>query len=255
MTNEYTTNAPPQSKMGRPAKYKNSETEQQLQNLVYEYKTLHPFSGLLRISHMVRFSERMHMENPEKYPIAFSKDVWGSYGRKYIEQANEPLPSTLSKEVALDFEVPNITDLTLKYHHNLGKLLEYLQPIEVMLHESLSREQQLKSSVTELSEELNQSKNRIKELSETIKLYEKFTLEMAQNSYITEYQKKYGLVNQIAIQANERNQQAMTNLTNLGSLFPDSNENTGFNTSQNKKETTVLKSWRERRSQHKENSE
>ncbi|MCY9694548.1 hypothetical protein [Paenibacillus alginolyticus] len=254
MTNENIDIIPPKPRMGRPTKYKNEETEIQLKELVYEYKKLHPFSGLLRISHMVRFSERMHKENPEKYPLAFSKDVWGSYGKKYIEQANEPIPSALLKEVPLDIEIPNITDLTMKYHHNINKLLEHLQPIEVMLHESLSREQQHKSKVSELEDELSQLKNRIKELQETINSYEKFTLEMAQLSYISEFRIKYGLVNQISIHANDRNKHAMTNLNNLESLFPYSkkeDESTPLRT----KESAALTKWKERRKQQEERQE
>ncbi|BCG60384.1 hypothetical protein [Paenibacillus sp. URB8-2] len=254
MTNKDSNQTNSSPKMGRPAKYKNEETEQNLQELVYEYKKSHPFSGLIRISHMVRFTERKHREDPETYPIAYSKDVWGSYGKKYIDRANEPIPSALLSELPLDIEVPNLTDITLKYHHNMNKLLEHLNPIEVMLHESLSREQKLRLQVSELTNELSEIKNTVKEQQNTLSLYEKFTLEMAHHSYNDEFQQKYGLINQISINANDRNKKAMSNLNNLESLFPYERDQVTTNTD-TPSETSTLTQWRERRKKQKERKE
>lgn len=103
-------------KMGRPSKYNNPETKRMLQELVYQYKRENP-TGIIRISHMVRFSKEMAEKYPSKYN-EFSKDVWSTYGREYIDNANEPIRQTYESEEDVVIEVPNITDLFEKYGTN-----------------------------------------------------------------------------------------------------------------------------------------
>jgi hypothetical protein len=203
------------SKMGRPSKYKNEETTKLLQNLVYMYKKENP-TGIVRIADMVRFSKDMNKVDEVQFPF-MSKDVWSEYGRLYIDQANEPIRTELQDADGVAVDLPNISDIVAKYGDNRQKLLEYLLPVEQLLHRSIMNEKRVSTLVAKSESEKNALVEKCKAQQELLRKYEDFVLTMSHDSYRKEFEGQ--LVNQISVNANERNQSAMRNLNDLGAIF------------------------------------
>lgn len=202
-------------KAGRPSKYNNEETFKKLEELVFIYKKHNP-SGLVKVSKMVAFSKEMHEINPEHYPL-YNKDVWSSYGKEYIERANEPIKTVLMSDSEATIELPNVVDIIEKYNGNKEKLIEYLLPLENILHKKISEATDSKKELEDTKEELEDVKEKKKLQDEVIKAYADFVMKMAHESY---RKKNEGMIkNQISVNANERNKKAMRELDNLGSFF------------------------------------
>lgn len=231
------------NKKGRPSKYNNPDTLKKLQDLVFLYKKENP-SGIIRISHMVRFSKKMNDLNSDVYPF-YSKDVWSEYGRTFIDEANEPVRTTISTDEDVSIELPNICDIVQKYSNNQGKLLEYLLPVEQMLHEAMYENRKLKEAKLKQEESVEELKQNKKHLEELVKYYEKFILTMSHDSYRKEFEGM--LKNQISVNANERNKNAMRNLDDLGSFFEIEQKKSKEKedvTNSDIKQPTVLNHWK-----------
>jgi hypothetical protein len=233
-------------KIGRPTKYNNPETMNMLNMLVYLYKKENPLSGIIKVADMVRFAQQKHQEQPDVYKISYSKDVWIDYGRQFIDQANEPLLANIEPISRKDISVINFADVIGKFSNNSQKLLEILLPMENLLHESLRNESELLRQVDDHNTHIKKLKEDLKSSHNLIHLYENFSLTMAHQSYIEEYRTKYGLKNQISVNANARNKHAMSNINDLESFFPyDPKPQEGNTLSKPKEETALLKKWRE----------
>lgn len=206
---------------GRKRKYDNSEEQTRLKKLVYLYREKNP-SGIIKISHLVRFSEEMNKIKPDEFPSTYNKDVWANWGREIINLANEPITIKIESESGNNHEIPNFSDLVDKYIHDKPKLLEHLLTCENLLHESLNQNNDLQSQNNVLEEQIKTLKLEISEIERTIKKYEKMTLEMAHHSGVEKYRAKYGLKNQISV---SKNHKAFDKLDDLGSfLEPELNE-------------------------------
>lgn len=117
------------------------------------------------------------------------------YNYIIIRQTNET-----DEEVII--EVPNITDLFEKFGTNSQKILEYLLPLEQMLHESLSKEKEVREKCVNQEAELNDLKETNKTLKDVTKKYENFILAMTHESYRRENEVK--LTNLVSVNANVR---------------------------------------------------
>lgn len=171
--------------------------------------------------------------------------VWGEYGRKFIEQANEPLRTTISEDEDVFIDLPNMTDLVEKYGKNQTKLLEYLHPIEQLLHETMLGNREIKRENQELHYGVSQLKEKLNQQKEIIKEYESFILKMSHDSYRKEFEGK--LKNQVSVNANERNKNAMREVGNLDSFFDFEQKEKNIKEiipSINEKEPTLLNHWK-----------
>ncbi|MDA1610800.1 hypothetical protein PDK26_05955 [Bacillus cereus] len=203
---------------GRKRKYDNPEEQTRLKKLVYLYREKNP-SGIIKISHLVRFSEEMNKIKPNEFPSTYNKDVWSNWGREIINLANEPITIKIESELGDNHEIPNFSDIVDKYIHDKPKLLEHLLTCENLLHESLTQNNDFKLQNNILEKQIKTLKLEISELESTIKKYEKMTLEMAHHSGVEKYKTKYGLKNQISV---SKNLEAFDNLEDLRSfLEPD----------------------------------
>ncbi|MGH1145777.1 hypothetical protein CON94_19050 [Bacillus pseudomycoides] len=200
---------------GRKRKYDNPEEQTRLKKLVYLYRQKNP-SGIIRISHLVRFSEEMRKIKPDEFPSTYNKDVWAKWGREIINLANEPITIKVESESGDNHEIPNFSDIVDKYIHDKPKLLEHLLTCENLLHESLTQNNNLTSRNNILKEQIKALKLEISKLEGTIKKYEKMTLEMAHHSGVEKYRAKYGLKNQISV---SKNHNAFDNLDDLHSFL------------------------------------
>lgn len=236
---------------GRKRKYDNPEEQTRLKNLVYLYRKKKP-SGIIKMADMVRFSEEMNKINTDEFPTIYKKDVWSTWGREFIEIANEPITIKIESETGVKLEIPNFSDIVEKYYHDKSKLLEHLLPSENFLHETLAKNISLIARNNELEEQINSLKRELSSLEETIKKYQKMTLEMAHHSGVEKYRKKYGLKNQISA---SENRDAFDNLDNLhlflepkpdhdNSPIKDGTKDTDIN----KKDNVVLANWKKLRS-------
>ncbi|MFC4306232.1 hypothetical protein [Cohnella boryungensis] len=222
---------------GRPTKYNTPETLLLLRHLVELYKEKEPFCGIVKVADMVRFSQQMNELDGNKYPL-FNKDVWRTYGKPFIDDANEFMPSNLANADTLKFNIPNVADIVQRHGKNHTRLVEHLRPLEIMLHESLSREEQLRRDTAIL-------KDTIQALRETVSFYEQHTLQVAHQSLSQEYQEKYGFFNQISINANVKNQSAMKNMDQwLSSTFVNLGNEVQ---EQSSKESKGLALWRNKK--------
>lgn len=233
---------------GRKRKYDNPEEQTRLKKLVYLYRERNP-SGIIRISHLVRFSEKMNKIKPDEFPSTYNKDVWSNWGREIINLANEPITIKIESESGDSHEIPNFSDILDKYIHDKPKLLEHLLTCENLLHESLTKNNDFKLQNDILEKQIKSLKLEISELEGTIKKYEKMTLEMVHHSGVEKYRAKYGLKNQISI---SKNQKAFENLDDLSSfLEPDLNPQNNENIIKVKKivqeENPMLANWKKLR--------
>lgn len=233
---------------GRPSKYNNIETLNELKEQVLLYRKENPFQKI-RPADMVRFSKGLYDSRPEQYHF-FNKDVWLSYGKSYINEINEPLRTKFFMEDEKVYEIPNVVDCVTKFKDNPEKIISLLSPIETMLHNSLRREEELINKVKEL-------KSENEELKRQVWNYKDFVLQMAHHSYITEYQEKFGLKNIISPNANKRNAKAMKEQHPKDFLAMASNKDVDNKEEQNKDkkhQTSLLKEFQNRRKQQRENS-
>lgn len=230
---------------GRKRKYDNPEEQTRLQKLVYLYREKNP-SGIIKIAHLVRFSEEMNRKNPEDFPTIYNKDVWTKWGRNFIELANEPITIKIESETGVKYEIPNFSDIVEKYIHDKPKLLEHLLSCENLLHDSLSKNNGLLSQTNVLEEHIKSLKLEVTELEEVIKKYQKMTLEMAHHSGVAKYRELYGLKNQISA---SENHDAFDSLNNLRSfLEPESKlNNVPNNIDKDKKDNIILANWKQLR--------
>ncbi|MBY7104024.1 MULTISPECIES: hypothetical protein [Bacillus] len=233
---------------GRKRKYDNPAEQTRLKKLVYLYRERNP-SGIIKISHLVRFSEEMNKIKPDEFPSTYNKDVWSNWGREIINLANEPITIKIVSKLGDHHEIPNFSDIVDKYMHDKPKLLEHLLTCENLLHESLTKNNDFKLQNNILEKQINSLKLEISELEGTIKKYEKMTLEMAHHSGVEKYRVKYGLKNQISV---SKNQKAFDNLDDLHSfLDPDltlkNNEEKNSLKKIVKEESPILANWKKLR--------
>ncbi|KMP37556.1 hypothetical protein TU52_02340 [Bacillus cereus] len=230
---------------GRKRKYDNPEEQTRLKKLVYLYRERNP-SGIIRISHLVRFSEEMNTIKPDEFPSTYNKDAWANWGREIINLANEPITIKIESESGNNYEIPNFSDIVDKYIYDKPKLLEHLLICENLLHDSLTQNNDLTSRNNVLEEQIKALNLEISELKGTIKKYEKMTLEMAHHSGIEKYRVNYGLKNQISV---SKNHEAFDNLDNLR-LFLEPNLNAQKLKDENKidqEENLMLANWKKLR--------
>lgn len=230
---------------GRPSKYNNLETLNELKEQVLLYRIENPFQRI-RPADMVRFSKELYDSRPAQYHF-FNKDVWLSYGKSYINEINEPLRTKFFMEDEKVYEIPNVVDCVTKFKDNPEKIISLLSPIETMLHNSLRREEELINKVKEL-------KSENEELKRQVWNYKDFVLQMAHHSYITEYQEKFGLKNIISPNANVRNMKAMKEQHPKDFLLTSSNkdvDNKGKQKRDKKHQTSFLKEFQDRRKEQK----
>lgn len=233
---------------GRKRKYDNPVEQTRLKKLVYLYREKYP-SGIIKMADMVRFSEEMHKIKSDEFPKIYKKDVWSTWGKEFIQIANEPITIKIESETGFKLEIPNFSDIVEKYSHDKIKLLEHLLPSENFLHESLAKNISLLARNNELEEHIISLKLNVNKLEETIKKYQKMTLEMAHHSGIDKYRKKYGLINQISA---SENHDAFNNLDNLHSFLEsksDQNNNSIIDDVKDidKKDNVVLANWKKLR--------
>ncbi|KAB2419654.1 MULTISPECIES: hypothetical protein [Bacillus cereus group] len=229
---------------GRPSKYNNIETLNELKEQVLLYRKENPFRKI-RPADMVRFSKELHDSRPEQYHF-FNKDVWLSYGKSYINEINEPLRTKFVMEDEKVYEIPNVVDCVTKFKDDPEKIISLLSPIETMLHNSLRREEELINKVKEL-------KSENEELKRQVWSYKDFVLQMAHHSYITEYQEKFGLKNIISPNANKRNNKVMKEQHPKDFLATDV-DNKEEQKKDKKQRTSLLEEFQNRRKQQREHN-
>ncbi|AKP77169.1 hypothetical protein AS52_02204 [Priestia megaterium Q3] len=225
-------------KVGRKRKYDNKETRERFQDLVYEAKKQKP-SGKIRISDMVKISEEFHQKNPYKFPIPYNRDVWSTWGREYMEKANNFRTITkMFTKNNKEIEIPNFSEIINRHYSNKYKILELLIPQERLLHELVDENLQLSDSIKKV-----ENKNR--ELKGVIDKYEALLLEMTHQSSIKIYKEKYGLNSILKINDKE---EAFNNLNNLESyLHPAKVQKADSTRLKNEQDNLLLDNWKKKR--------
>jgi len=226
---------------GRKRKYDNQEEQFRLKKLVYLYRDKNP-SGIIKQSHMVRFSEEMNQHAPDEFPIVYNKDVWATWGKSFIELANEPISIKFESNDGINHEIPNFSDLVEKYINNKQKLLEHLLSCENFLHKSIAENYELKTQKNVLEENVKCLKQEVLILSNTINKYQSLVLEMAHHSGVEKYREKYGLKNHISPSINR---EAFDNMDNLRSFLEPQSKNSTESDDiiLDKKDNVLLANW------------
>lgn len=204
-------------KRGHPGKWNNKETKKKLQELVYLYRQEVEI-GTIRVSHIVNFSEKMHLQQPKQFPFAYSKDVWSTYGKEFIDYANEiHVFELLDEHFQKRFELPNLVSILEKNYNNKPKLLKQLVSTQSLLHD-LVRESSL------IKQENKTLKQKNKLFEEQLRKFEDMVLEFAHHRKISKYREKYGLINQIDPKGNTRNKSLMEQLDKLDTIITPTKE-------------------------------
>ncbi|MBV6734529.1 hypothetical protein [Priestia megaterium] len=151
--------------MSRKAKL----NKEQVKEVIYLFKTKKNVSGLISYRDIYLFNKELVENN--KFPVAMGEDFWrkkGRLGREYIDEANKVLSNQLITLEEKEITIPNVTDLTHKYYSNKEKLISYLIPLERQLYSSIEKELHFKKKITVIQTELENKKEKIKELENKV---------------------------------------------------------------------------------------
>ncbi|MGG0475533.1 hypothetical protein ABEY96_25475 [Priestia aryabhattai] len=151
--------------MSRKAKL----NEEQVKEIIFLFKTKKNGAGLISYRDIYLFNKEL-VKN-KKFPVAMGEDFWrkkGRLGRQYIDEANKVLSNQLITLEEKEITIPNVTDLTHKYYNNKEKLISYLIPLERQLYSSIEKELHLKKKVTDMKMDVENKKEKIKELENKV---------------------------------------------------------------------------------------
>ncbi|MFL0473453.1 hypothetical protein ACH0CI_15805 [Priestia sp. 179-F W1.4 NHS] len=143
--------------------------EEQVKEIIYLFKTKKNVAGLISYRDIYLFNKEL-VKNKE-FPVAMGEDFWrkkGRLGREYIDEANKVLSNQLITLEEKEITIPNVTDLTHKYYSNKEKLISYLIPLERQLYSSMEKELHLKKKVTDMKMDVENKKEKIKELENKV---------------------------------------------------------------------------------------
>lgn len=200
---------------GRKRKYDKCDPD--FKELVYLYRKENP-TGKVTFRGMATFSKQLHEDN--QHHVCFNEDVWKTYGRRYIEDANKVIQSKIITKNKGTITIPNVSEVIKKFSVNQEKTISLLQPMERQLHDAILKNEMYEDDIQELKEKLRKK-------NDLIKRYEEFIGQMAHHSYMKSFQDEYGLINQIDMGVNrsERVQEAIGNTDDVGSFMKVKNRN------------------------------
>ncbi|PGU51918.1 hypothetical protein COD70_26270 [Bacillus cereus] len=208
------------AKVGRKSKWNTPDHHEKMKELVYLYRNNKEKFKIISIADMVRFSAEMNQKFPSDFPDIYKKDVWIDWGREYINSANKPLVIKIDIiEGEESIEIPNVSDIIEKDYNNKDRLLSSLLAYENLMHKKLKEIKELSSMVNLLQEKNKELIIKNQKLETEIENFESDILQMAHHSRIKSYREKYGLINQISVNANARNRKLMNNLDKLEEIF------------------------------------
>ncbi|WP_393959908.1 hypothetical protein [Priestia megaterium] len=144
--------------------------EDQVKEIIYLFKTKKNISGMISYKDIYHFNKEL-VENNE-FPIAMGEDFWrkkGRLGRAYVDEANKVLSNQLITFNEKEITIPNVTDLIHKHYNNKEKLISYLIPLERQLYGSIKKELHLKKKITDMQTDVENKKEKIKELENKVK--------------------------------------------------------------------------------------
>jgi hypothetical protein len=175
-------------------------TEEEIRKIIHEYKTTKKAMGLLEPAKIARYNQELY-ELGEVSAI-MEASFWrkqGRLGRDLIDEANKVFSHKLTTSEGNEVEVPNVSDLVIKYGHDKERLISELTLLEMQLISSNKRENELKQQVVSLNDNLVNYKNELSQLKDQVNDLQELIFKMVRYSAIDDVP----LFNQLDIQNQE----------------------------------------------------
>lgn len=148
-------------KVGRKTKL----TIEQVNNLIYLFKTEKEPNGAIKYIDMYRFNKELVQQ--ERFPILASEDFWrkkGRLGRKIIDEANNIFsPEKVINNIP-DDKIPNLLNLVKRKYDDYSELQKELIAIESKFYNNVKYKNKLETKLTKQEEQLNEYKKKLTDM-------------------------------------------------------------------------------------------
>lgn len=148
------------NKAGRKTKL----TKDEVNHLIYIFKTEKQINGKIKYDDMYQFNKELVQQG--RFPTAAGKDFWrkkNRLGRMMIDSANSVLTNKASTSEIPNDNIPNLTDIVNKYYDDKNKLISELIIIERKFYKHIERKKILESKLTESEEKTQKYKAKLSE--------------------------------------------------------------------------------------------
>jgi len=175
----------------------NKLTIEEVKKIIYDYRTTKKAMGLLAPAEITRFNKELYERG--EVSAAMEGSFWtrkGRLGRDKIDEANRVFKYKLTTSEGDEVEVPNVSDLVLKYGHDKEKLISELTVLQMLLFSSNKKENELKNQIIDLNDDLNVHKNELSQLKQQVTDLQELIFKMVRYSAIDDVP----LLNQLDIQ-------------------------------------------------------
>jgi hypothetical protein len=158
-------------------------TEEEVENIIYLFKTRKKSSGLIKYLEVYRFNKELVEQG--KFHITMGEDFWrkeNRLGRIMIDKANQIYSNNITTSEKKDITIPNVTDVVNKFHGKKEQLISYLIPLERQIYKSITRENNLKEKLDIVKGELVDKNKKITDLQTRVALIEDTLFKMLRYS-------------------------------------------------------------------------
>ncbi len=149
----------------RNAGRKKKLTEQQVNELIYLYKTEKQIEGRIKYLDMFRFNKEKFELGEVSYVAG--EDFWrkeNRLGKEMIDQANMVFSHKLADSNGNEVTVPSVVDTINKCYNQRDELIEKLLPLERLALKKIEAEKKLKVQLIEAENKYKEARKDIEEL-------------------------------------------------------------------------------------------
>lgn len=150
--------------MANKAGRKTKLTKDEVNHLIYIFKTEKQINGRIKYDDMYQFNKELVQQG--RFPTAAGEDFWrkkNRLGRMMIDTANSVLTNKASTSEIPNDNIPNLTDIVNKYYDNKDKLIGELIIMERKFYKHIERRKILESKLTESEEKIQKYKAKLSE--------------------------------------------------------------------------------------------
>lgn len=148
------------NKAGRKTKL----TENEVNHLIYLFKTEKQINGKIKYGEMYHFNKEVVQQG--RFSTLAGEDFWRKktrLGRTMIDKANSVFTSKVSTSDFPNDNIPNFADIINKHYGNKEALIKELIVIERKFYKNIERRKTLELKLTESEEKVQDYKSKLSE--------------------------------------------------------------------------------------------
>ncbi len=149
----------------RNAGRKKKLTEEQVNELIYLYKTEKQIEGRIKYLDIFRFNKEKFEQGEVSYVAG--EDFWrkeNRLGKEMVDQANMVFSHKLADSNGNEVTVPSVVDTINKCYNQRDELIEKLLPLERLALKKIEAEKKLKVQLIEAGNRHKEARKEIEEL-------------------------------------------------------------------------------------------